>query len=84
MQDSRPAGGLRLYRQWDEPGRTLWIASKGFGLHFRDFSCRKGGLREAAGPAQGLDYVGTAGLTFWLLVKKFAGSYFAFTAATLS
>ena len=33
-------------------GRTPWVASKGFRLHrhspFQDFSCRKGGLREAA------------------------------------
>jgi len=33
-------------------GRTLWIASKGFRLHrhspFQDFSCRKGGLCQAA------------------------------------
>jgi len=33
-------------------GRTLWIASKGFRLHFhspfQDFSCRKGRLRQAA------------------------------------
>jgi hypothetical protein len=48
VQDSLPAGGLRLYRR----GRTLWIASKGFRLHlhspFQDFSCRKGRLCEAA------------------------------------
>ena len=31
MQDSLPAGGLRLCR---EGGRTLWIASKGFRLHY--------------------------------------------------
>jgi hypothetical protein len=30
MQDSLPAGGLRLYREGVE---TLWIASKGFRLH---------------------------------------------------
>src|SRR5205807_108608 len=33
-------------------GRTLWIAAKGFRLHFhspfQDFSCRKGRLRQAA------------------------------------
>src|ERR1700704_2839701 len=33
-------------------GRTLWIASKGFRLHFhspfQDLSCRKGGLCQAA------------------------------------
>jgi hypothetical protein len=61
MQDSLPAGGLRLYR---EGGRTLWIASKGFRLHPILLSRTSPVARVVyakppfAGPAQVLDYVG--------------------------
>ena len=61
MQDSLPAGGLRLYR---EGGRTLWIASKGFRLHPILLSRTSPvarvvyAKRPFAGPAQVLEYVG--------------------------
>jgi hypothetical protein len=47
MQDSLPAGGLRLCREGVEPSGSLRkVSGSTFHSPFQDLPCRKGGLYE--------------------------------------